>query len=329
MRAFLLACATTSIAVLLGLATAPPALAQPSELVQPSELAQPGEAARAPTPHEVAQEEQRSHWRPEWRRFDVANAMIIVVAESAAFAVYFAQPVTEALWTSTLPLDEELRDVFRVSDQGTKDVLVTASDALFLAMLAWPIAVDSVLLAGAVRGDWDVALQTALIDLQVLAVAQMATWLTSRLTGRVRPESVECVAAGTCLDEGSGPVQSFVGGHSLMAFASAGLTCTHHLESPWIAGNVEAAAMTCGSSLVLATALGFMRLAVDRHWASDIALGSAMGAAIGFAMPYLLHYRAPGHRAPGERAGRGHGLPFAITPGHAGDPRGVGIVGMF
>ena len=311
----MLACAMSAIAALSGLAAPQSALAQPPE------------PARAPAPREVAAEQQRSRWRAEWRRFDVADAVILVVAESAALAVYFAQPVTEPLWTSTLPLDEEMREVFRVDDQGARDALVVASDALFLAMLAWPIAVDSVLLAGAVRGDWDVALQTALIDLEVLAVAHMATWLTSRLTGRVRPEALECVAAGTCLDEGSGPVQSFVGGHSLMAFASAGLTCTHHLESPWIAGNTEAAVMTCASGLALATALGFMRLAVDRHWASDIAIGSAMGAAIGFGLPYLLHYRAPGHRAPG--GGHASGLPFVITAGPDGDPRGVGVFGFF
>lgn len=308
MRALLLACTTTVLAV----AIAPPALAQPSAAPSPREVA---EGAAAP----VAADDAGSRWRPEWRRFDVADAMIAVVAESAAFAVYFAQPVTEPLWTSTLPLDEEMREAFRITDQDVRDPLIVFSDALFVAMLAWPILVDSVLLAGAARGDWDVALQTALIDVEVLAVAQMVTWLTSRLTGRVRPEAVECIAAGTCADGGSGPVQSFVGGHSLMAFASAGLTCTHHLESPWIAGNLEAAALTCASSLALATGLGFVRLAVDRHWASDIALGSAMGAALGFGLPYLLHYRAPGHEAP----------PLAVTPGVAGDPRGLTVVGAF
>lgn len=328
-------CRSSAILLFCGSLLAPlPAAAQRAPSLGADPAADP---AAEPTPQpEPPVDRPGSRWRPQWERFDVASAVIVAVAEIAAFSVYVAQPVTTPRWTDTLPGDRELRDALRVTDQGARAVLIDASDAMFVAMMAWPVLVDSVLLAGLVRGDSDVALQTALIDVEVMAVAHMATWLTSRLSGRVRPEAEECALAGTCGDTGSGPVQSFVGGHSLMAYASAGLTCTHHLESPWIAGNRVAAVATCGGALAMATTISFFRLAVDRHWASDVAIGSLMGAAIGFGLPYLLHYgrppqvRSPQGRSEPGRAARGDEITFfAIAPGVGGDPRGATIVGIF
>lgn len=279
-------------------------------------------ASREPEP---SHETPRSHWEPQWERFGAANAAIAVIAEGAAFAVYFAEPVREPRWTERLPLDDELRAGLRIHPEGDRQAAIAISDAMLALMLGWPMLIDAMLIAGIAHGDSDAALQMALIDLETLAVAHMVTWLTSRLAGRVRPEAIECARDGSCGDTGSGPVASFVGGHSLMSYASAGLICTHHLAHPWMLGGIEGAGLACAGGLAIATATSFLRVGVDRHWASDVGIGAAIGAAIGFGMPLALHYLRP-------RPGAPRAAPISLLHVRAGagnDPSGLSVSGAF
>jgi membrane-associated phospholipid phosphatase len=280
-----------------------------------------------PDSDEVRASIQHRHWQRHWERFNAAGVFVIATAEAAAWSVYLTEPVTEPHWTARLPGDDEIRSALRVTDQQDREGLIIASDGLFGVVLLWPLLVDSFFLAGIVHQDDDAALQMALIDAEVLAIAHMVTWLTSRLAGRVRPEALECAPAGTCGVVGSGPVASFVGGHTIMAYAAAGLTCTHHLENPWLAGQAGGGA-ACAASLGLATAMSFMRISVDRHWASDIGFGALIGAAIGFGVPYALHYG----RAHSSRNGTATEVERALLrfrPGSEGGPLGLTIDGAF
>ena len=44
------------------------------------------------------------------------------------------------------------------------------------------------------------------------------------------------------------------------------------------------------AGLTLATLTGYLREAADKHYLSDVLTGAAVGAAVGWAIPYL-HYR--------------------------------------
>ena len=142
---------------------------------------------------------------------------------------------------------------------------------------------------------------------------------------------MDCAVAGTCDDMGSGPVASFVGGHSLMAFTSAGLICAHHLENPWLLGSREGAGTACAAGLALATVMSFMRVGVDRHWSSDIGIGALMGALIGFGVPYALHYgRSRPARTPGSEDGPRSAISaLMVAPGADGTPMGLTVSGAF
>jgi membrane-associated phospholipid phosphatase len=44
-----------------------------------------------------------------------------------------------------------------------------------------------------------------------------------------------------------------------------------------------------GVGLVSAAAVGYLRIAADQHYFTDVLVGAAAGSAIGFAIPYGLH----------------------------------------
>ena len=83
---------------------------------------------------------------------------------------------------------------------------------------------------------------------------------------------------------GSRPISS-ADSRSAVAFAAASslgtiATLRRYRRAPyvWAAG------------LTLAALTGYLRLAADKHYVSDVLAGTAVGAAVGWAVPYL-HYR--------------------------------------
>ena len=77
---------------------------------------------------------------------------------------------------------------------------------------------------------------------------------------------------------------SFYSGHtSFVASLTAAVgTCAslRHRRLAWVVWAV-------GSALTLAT--GYLRIAADQHYATDVLAGAAVGGGLGFAIPYLAH----------------------------------------
>lgn len=80
--------------------------------------------------------------------------------------------------------------------------------------------------------------------------------------------------------------QSFYSGHSTLAMSLA-------ISSGTVARmrGYRLAPYLYGGGITLALATGYLRIAADKHWTSDVALGWATGAAIGYLVPHLLHKR--------------------------------------
>jgi membrane-associated phospholipid phosphatase len=77
---------------------------------------------------------------------------------------------------------------------------------------------------------------------------------------------------------------AFYSGHTTLAFSlavSAGMVShyRHYRMEPavWITG------------LTVATATGYLRVAADKHYFTDVAVGAAAGAAVGVVIPTMLH----------------------------------------
>jgi membrane-associated phospholipid phosphatase len=168
---------------------------------------------------------------------------------------------------------------FTVTSERQQQQIARISDMFLYGMIALPY-LDAAYVAG-VRRSPDAAMQMALINTQAFALTGLTTTLIKMSAGRNRP----CAdGTGKC-DNGD----SFLSGHSSMTFTSAGLMCAHH-QALGIYGNKYADGAACVAALGMATATGFMRIAADKHYASDVFAGAAIGLASGYLIPKLLHY---------------------------------------
>ena len=99
---------------------------------------------------------------------------------------------------------------------------------------------------------------------------------------------------------------SFFSGHTTATFAlaaAAGTVATMRgyrwAPATWIAGGI------------LATATGYLRIAADKHWLTDVLTGMIVGTAVGVLVPVAFH--SPRGMPAGTDAG-------AVSPSRAGAP---------
>jgi membrane-associated phospholipid phosphatase len=194
-------------------------------------------------------------------------------------------------------LDSATRDALVLGDEKSRIQIADISDILWPVTQYFPIADSLFTPLVTDDGNLDVAAQLTLINWQVQGVAFLLTRATHRIVGRDRPLIDGCEADpkwdSQCKDrKDEGLRASFLSGHASMSFASAGLTCSHHISLPMYGGNAADAAI-CAVALTSATTVGVMRIMADKHWWSDVIAGTTLGLATGFGLPFLLHY-APG-----------------------------------
>jgi len=139
-----------------------------------------------------------------------------------------------------------------------------------------PFLLDAGLLTGVVHRRGDLAWQMAILDAEALTLTGLLTESTKRLAARARPS-------------GPGENDSFFSGHASIASAGATLLCLQHLELDLL-GNKAADAAVCGAAGVAALSTGLLRIISDRHWASDVIVGTAVGVGSTF-LVYKLKVR--------------------------------------
>jgi membrane-associated phospholipid phosphatase len=120
------------------------------------------------------------------------------------------------------------------------------------------------------------------------------------LAGRERP-FVRALPAGEKGDDADNNV-SFYSGHTSLTFSIAVASGTvaslrGYRAAPWI----------WASGLTLATATGYLRIAGDKHYFTDVLTGAVVGSFVGFAVPYWLHRRSDGGGEAGRAAAFGAG----------------------
>jgi membrane-associated phospholipid phosphatase len=77
---------------------------------------------------------------------------------------------------------------------------------------------------------------------------------------------------------------SFISGHTSFAFSIA--TASGSIAS---ARGYKTAPLIWGIGMSLAATTGYLRIAADKHYLSDVVLGAAVGSAVGLLMPRWLH----------------------------------------
>lgn len=117
---------------------------------------------------------------------------------------------------------------------------------------------------------------------------------------------------------------SFVSGHSSVAFALA--VSTGSLAS--LRGD-DGKEWVWATGLTFAAATGYLRIAADRHYLTDVVAGAALGAAMGWVIPRLVDRKpkpAPGESAARPRAASVPLFTVALGVGRAGRGPGAGVL---
>jgi membrane-associated phospholipid phosphatase len=212
-------------------------------------------------------------WDPEWKQFRTSEyyATSGMILGSATSAMVLHQ--TDVRWQGGVGPDDVIRNALLITDPNTKSMVDTATDVGVNALTAWS-ALEPLIFAWQ-RGDSTLAVQSTLIDLESYAAMTLLTTLSKDLTARQRPSG--------------GDNQSFWSGHTAQAFTAAGLLCTHHTYMS-LYGNKTADNSACWAAMTMASLVGLGRIASDNHYASDVAVGAAIGLFAGMVLPRILHY---------------------------------------
>jgi membrane-associated phospholipid phosphatase len=280
-----------------------------------------GEPIAAPGLPERGEGAPRS-WDPRWRRFGTGNYVLTGIAiGTSTGSLFFPEP--KEPWRRTNALDEWGRRHIAVDDFESGQWARDTSDLLVSVNIAFPLLVDSLIVAYWYRRSPDVAAQTALIAVESMAIASALQGVTSAVLGRERPYGRDCgTTVPSDLSEcaGNDRYRSFFSGHTTMAFAAAGVTCAHHATHE-LFGDPAADALACGATLATATTAGMMRIVGLKHYITDVATGAAVGTLTGLGVPWLLHYGPLAEIAPKSDSGAS----FTVLP----HEKGLAIGGIF
>jgi membrane-associated phospholipid phosphatase len=272
--------------------------------------------------------ERASSHRLIWQfpRFRTWQYLGIVAVSGTNLYIEFGGPqFPDQSWNQPVLMDLALRSTLRLRGAEARRQAAQVSDYLWYSTQYYTVVVDSLLVPLVFdRGNFDVAWQMTMLNWQVLGLSFLATRLAHMTVGRSRPSEYGCSddpgASNACSHAGP----SFFSGHSSMSAAGAGLACAHHFAMPLYA-NPAADASACVLLTATAITVGTLRVAADRHWASDVVSGWVIGGTIGFGLPWMLHYSQRLPRALGARF-----LPegTAILPTAGNSAFGLSVVGL-
>ncbi len=186
--------------------------------------------------------------------------------------------------------DNAIRVLFNPSLKPSADGFHGADTAStivgFIAVPVAMIGLDAIFTAREgvfMKAFWTDVVLMLEATFSALAVNQTVKFLA----GRARPYTIG--APPELLESGRDPPDnnlSFFSGHTTLAFAltssAATIASLRGYRHAWVLWAV---------GLPLATATGILRLAADKHWASDVLVGAAVGTVFGVLMPTLLHGR--------------------------------------
>ncbi|XXX72307.1 phosphatase PAP2 family protein [Sorangium sp. So ce134] len=223
-------------------------------------------------------------------------------------------------WCAVNTLDTSVRDalVWRGNPNTAHDL----SNVMVLGV-APAAALGLTALAAWHDGRSDNIAADLVIVTEAMVVAMDLNQITKYIVGRERPyshhDNPDVLRAG----EGySGPLPnddnlSFFSGHSTAAFSLAAASGTvasmrGYRAAPWVWAN----------GMAIAALSGYLRIAGDRHYFTDVLTGAVFGAAAGVLIPALFH--APRRRVAGPDT---QGFRLSLAPARGGV--GAGVAGTF
>jgi membrane-associated phospholipid phosphatase len=250
-------------------------------------------------PHACAQDPSFG-WDPRWPKFQPYEYVLTGVAGTASLLLYVGVPDARTpSYQGGILFDDYFRDVLRLRSPRQRDAARRVSDLMVASTLTWLIAVDSLTVPLA-RGSAELSGQMLLMDAEALAFSSLLNTVLFKAFARARPTYTECQQHPNHDPQCDlHPTGSFPSGHTNTSFTAAGLSCAHHLHVA-LYGDRLADVLACAGTITLAAAAGTLRVVGDRHYATDVVVAAALGFAMGYGMPTLLHYgKVQNEGAPG------------------------------
>lgn len=218
-------------------------------------------------------------WPATWNRIGPVEAGIIgLVGVGILVNEYVVPTPATPRWTEPILFDDDARSFLRASSPGGRSRAGTASDVGYIGLSTYAVAVEAGLVTWIGHGKSDAALQLALVNLEALAINGFLSRLTQRAVARRRPDFTPTSSDNT----------SFYSGHASTAFTVASSLCVQHSRLRIYGSTADD--LVCPLALAVAATTGVLRIVADRHYASDVLAGAAVGTAIG-ATVSLLHLR--------------------------------------
>jgi hypothetical protein len=227
---------------------------------------------------------------PRFRWWEYAATTGVYVAD--VYVRFEEPPPDHPRWIGQNPFDDAIRGWLRGDTLETRAAAVKASDWLSWTGTAYPFAIDLPVVLF-VHREPGVMWQLLMMDLEANSVAGLINNSLFHFAGRARPSTPDCAANpgydALCGDAANNA--SLPSGHVLTIATAAGLVCVHHRYLP-IYGSEAADAGACALLSAATAATGVARVVADRHFATDMLVGAAIGFGSGYGLPWLLHYRS-------------------------------------
>lgn len=189
-------------------------------------------------------------------------------------------------WCAPGPLDASVRDTLLWQhDFRTADVLSTVIDGVLPAS-----AVGYLVLSANSCGDVNAGLVDSLLVTEAVAGALLLNQIVKLLAGRQRPYAYYGHDIGASENERN---LSFYGGHTSFAFSVVAATVTVASMRGYAGVGLAA---TVG--FTMAASVGYLRIAADQHYLTDVLVGAAVGGVVGWAVPRIFHPPSAGSAPP-------------------------------
>lgn len=184
--------------------------------------------------------------------------------------LFFIDSPQKAKWTGGILLDDSVRNSLRYLSSENRETADTVSDYLQVALIAAP-CVQTLFM----KDRWTRTMVVA----NAFMTSGFLNTATKKTVARERPYVRACKEKLAIKDECTSESQneSFYSGHSVLTFTGAGLVCAKKVDG-W-----------CATSLGMATAVGYLRMAADKHYLSDVIVGLMLGLATGYVLPKVEH----------------------------------------
>jgi len=178
-------------------------------------------------------------------------------------------------WCDVNSFDKWGHDNIKWSDTGAANKAVYVTGYALAPMAAYGL--DA--LAAGHDGRFSDFLVDALLITEASAISCFTAELVKISTGRQRPYAH--FGGGSKIPRDN---NSFYSGHTTLAFSlavSSGTVATMR--------GYRFAPLVWGTGLAIAATTGYLSLAADRHYLTDVITGAVLGSAFGFGIPYLFH----------------------------------------